>query len=160
VDRSHWGVGVKIAPIGAAIPVLKGKDGSLNELDLAIVWRNRLLVIECKTGQQFGKESQEILNKIEAIRKYAAGTFGTSWLLSARHVTKDAVTLQRAKEYRIDIFEREATAALGQRIARWMKLPMDMNSLKFLEENEMKCKLRDDARTAEMERAAEMQPAV
>lgn len=153
VARSHWGVGVKIAPIGAAIPVSKDKNGSLNELDLAIVWRNRLLVIECKTGQQLGKESQEILNKIEAIRSYAAGSFGTGWLLSARHVAKDAVTLQRAKEYRIDIFEREATAAIGQRIARWMKLPMDVNSLKFLEENEMKCKRRDAAHVAALQPA-------
>ena len=152
VDRTHWGIGVKIRPIDAARAVSTDKE-SLNELDLAIVWRNRLLVIECKTGQQFGRESQEILNKIEAIRNYAAGSFGTGWLLSARYVSKDAATLKRAKEYRIDIFEREATAAMGQRIARWMKLPMDVASRKFLEENETTCALRDDARVAAVQPA-------
>jgi hypothetical protein len=157
VDRAHWGVGVKIRPIDVARAASKdhaAKDkDSLNELDLAIVWRNRLLVIECKTGQQLGKESQEILNKIEAIRNYAAGSFGTAWLLSARYVSKDAATVQRAKEYRIDIFEREATAAIRQRIERWMQLPMDTKSLTFLEENETKCKRRDDARFAALQPA-------
>lgn len=119
VDQKHWGVGVKITPL-VENAVEKNND-DLNELDLAVVWRNRLLVIECKTGTQIqGSESQDILNKLEAIRSYAAGSFGQFWLASVRFA--DLIAQKRAKKYRIDLYEREAIALLPELIANWMKL--------------------------------------
>ena len=143
IPKEHWGVGVKIRPMQGVSAKLK--DGnSLNELDLAIVWRNRLLVIECKTGAQLdeAKASQDILNKIEAIRSYAGGSFGTSWALSSRLIKEDSTASARANEYRIDVFEREALVTLRHRIAEWMHLPLDEKSKAELEENNIKCQTR------------------
>lgn len=119
VSPSHWGVGVKIRPRDAdSHPDTNHKE--LNELDLAVVWRNRLLVVECKTGMQIQEgESQHILNKLESIRSYAGGSFAQFWVLSVRFAPLSAVN--RAKEYRIELYEREALALLPQLIARWMK---------------------------------------
>ena len=136
-------MGVKIRPMQGVSAKLK--DGnSLNELDLAIVWRNRLLVIECKTGAQLdeAKASQDILNKIEAIRSYAGGSFGTSWALSSRLIKEDSTASARANEYRIDVFEREALVTLRHRIAEWMHLPLDEKSKAELEKNNIKCQTR------------------
>lgn len=117
VDSKHWGVGVKIRPQAEAADANKKE---LNELDLAVVWRNRLLVIECKTGAQVqGNESQDILNKLEAIRSYAAGNFGEFWLASVRF--SDSIAQKRAKEYRIKLYERESVALLPELILGWMK---------------------------------------
>jgi putative CRISPR-associated protein (TIGR02620 family) len=119
VDQKHWGVGVKITPLVKDAEEKSHDD--LNELDLAVVWRNRLLVIECKTGKQVqGGESQDILNKLEAIRSYAAGSFGQFWLLSVRFA--DSIAVKRANEYRIELHEREAIALLPELIADWMRL--------------------------------------
>lgn len=119
VDKKHWGVGVKIRP--QEISAADAAQKELNELDLAVVWRNRLLVVECKTGQQVeGKESQGILNKLEAISSYAAGNFGEFWLASAR--IADANAQKRAREYRIKLYGREELALLPKLIANWMKV--------------------------------------
>lgn len=119
VSPSHWGVGVKIRPRDADQNA-DSKQKELNELDLAVVWRNRLLVVECKTGMQIQDgESQHILNKLESIRSYAGGSFAQFWVLSVKLAPVSAV--DRAKEYRIELYEREALALLPRLIARWMR---------------------------------------
>ena len=142
VPREHWGVGVKIRPKNRNPDEEKKDKPELNELDLAIVWRNRLLVVECKTGMQISKDPQVIINKAEAIRSYAGGSLGTSWILSARSIDKP-IARERAKEYRITIHEREAIAVLRQYIAEWMRLPLDADSSTALKEN---IKRRDKAK--------------
>lgn len=149
VSQEHWGVGVKIRPMNGGKAKAKD-DNSLNELDLAIVWRNRILVIECKTGTQLddAKASQDILNKIEAIRSYAGGSFGTSWALSSRLIRADSNAATRANEYKITLHEREALATLRQRIAQWMRMPLDVASTKALQDNERAIAMRHKPKTS------------
>ncbi|MDR1647049.1 MAG: DUF1887 family protein, partial [Zoogloeaceae bacterium] len=50
LESDCWGVSLRIDPFDAAnIP---GKNYSLNELDAVYIHRNRMLLIECKTGTQ------------------------------------------------------------------------------------------------------------
>lgn len=120
VNPKHWGVGVKIRPHDPNANA-DTKQNDLNELDLAVVWRNRLLVVECKTGGQVQEvKSQDILNKLESIRSYAGGYFAQIWLLTVKFAEVKAQ--ERAKEYHIKLYEREALALLPQLIARWMKI--------------------------------------
>ena len=123
VPGEHWGCGVRIAPLADDVRARANDTGeSLNELDLALVWRNRLLVVECKTGWQLqNRESQSILNKLEAIRSYAAGSFGEGWLLNVHFLRDGSPAIQRAAEYRISLHERESIALLPLLLRRWMK---------------------------------------
>ena len=141
IPRQNWGCGVKIVPIDVPAEKNGDSDGpSLNELDLAVVWRNRLLIVECKTGKQLqGKESQSILNKLEAIRNYAAGSFGTGWLINVRHLEAESPALERAKAYRITLHEREAIAALPQLIELWMGRKLAEDDSQKLSENTSRC---------------------
>ena len=144
VPATHWGCGVKIRPIDAPRDAENETDDpSLNELDLAVVWRNRLLIVECKTGRQLqNKDSQCILNKLEAIRNYAAGSFGTGWLLNVHLLDENSPALQRAKAYRITLHEREEIAALPQLIARWMGRELSHQDAEILKLMKSRCQQR------------------
>lgn len=71
-----------------------GKD-ELNELDLALVWGNRLLVVECKAGRALTNNAQDILNKSSALRNAVAGLHGATWVVSTSPVNR-ADILDRA----------------------------------------------------------------
>lgn len=144
VPADHWGCGVKILPIDAPIEKESNADRpSLNELDLVVVWRNRLLIVECKTGRQLGNsEGQAVLNKLEAIRNYAAGSLGAGWLLNVHLLEENSPALQRAKAYRITLHEREALAALPQLIARWMGRELAADDRQQLKQIQSRCQLR------------------
>lgn len=79
----HLGMNVSISSLVAQF----GRPDAyrLNEVDVFVVWRNRLLVIECKAGGQLlqrTSEPQNIANKIGALKAEKAGRFGSAWLLS------------------------------------------------------------------------------
>jgi len=75
-----------------------------NEIDCIAADRNRLLMIECKTGDLRSNESKtiEVLYKMHTLRQRSAGLYGESCLISARALS-DSV-LKRAKEYNISVF--------------------------------------------------------
>ena len=81
IPKGHWAAGLKVRPENAS----PAPNLPLNELDLVVVWRNRLLIVECKTGMQAGdtNESMNIANKLKAIRDYLGGPFSSMWLASA-----------------------------------------------------------------------------
>lgn len=92
----HIDAGVGVGP---AHRTRARSSDELNELDAVAVWRNRLLVIECKAGTQLkGAESQAIVHKLDQLKKNVGGVMGTAWLVSLRALdeTKDADVLQRA----------------------------------------------------------------
>jgi len=122
LHRNRWGVNVRIDPYDQQRDPRRPNDYSLNELDAAFVHRNRMLIVECKTGTQIADKdkSQAILNKLEVLGEHAAGRFATKWLLSARRVPKSGQILERAKRYRIEIIPPEELPKLKERLSKWM----------------------------------------
>jgi len=91
-----------------------------NEFDLLATYRNRLLVIECKTlkfGRDEGKD-QDILYKLDALGSKAKGLFGSTWLVSARTLTNEVRS--RAKSQKIEVIESQDLSNLRQKILAWM----------------------------------------
>ena len=117
LKRARFQINVKIDPLASANP---GKY-PLNELDAAFVHRNRMLIVECKTGSQLGNDdkSQNILNKLEVLGEHAAGKFFHKILLTTEP-SVDAKTAERAKRYRIEILLGHQLKNLKQEIVKWM----------------------------------------
>jgi len=113
----RWGIGLRIDPFEA--PVLPGKRFSLNELDAVFVHRNRMLLVECKTGMQVENESQNILNKLEVLGNQFGGRLNAKWLLSARGV-KSPQARERARRYGIRIVGPEELVRLKDMVQEWM----------------------------------------
>lgn len=100
LPKTHFAGGVGIGVIEKNSPKVSDE---LNELDAVAVWRNRLLVIECKAGVQLttGKD-QDILNKLDQLKDNVGGAMGKAWLVSSRIVNTPDV-MQRAKLHGIEI---------------------------------------------------------
>lgn len=117
LTRARFAINVKIDPLDATRP---GKY-PLNELDAAFVHRNRMLIVECKTGRQLGDDdkSQTILNKLEVLGEHAAGRFAGKIVLTTEDRV-DATTTERAKRYNIEILTARKLKDLKQHIVNWM----------------------------------------
>lgn len=93
-----------------------------NELDLVVLFQNRLLIAECKTINWSGAAGkQDILNKLDALGNHARGLFGRSLLVSARTVDADAA--RRARAYRIKVLAAKDLPHLRDEILGWMGKP-------------------------------------
>lgn len=122
LHANRWGINVRIDPLDH--PAIPGRDQhALNELDAVIVHRNKLLLIECKSGVQISErgESQDILNKLEVLGKHVGGRLDTKWLLTARRIDRNSQAIQRAEQYRIRIITPAELADLKNLIAQWMR---------------------------------------
>ncbi len=122
LHRNRWGINIRIDPYDQRRDPRRPNDYALNELDAAFVHRNRMLLVECKTGTQIADKdkSQDILNKLEVLGEHAAGRFATKWLLSARGVPTSGQILERAKRYRIEIIPPAELPRLKERLQKWM----------------------------------------
>lgn len=92
-----------------------------NELDLILVHRNRMLVIECKTlrlGMNNQKDS-DMVYKISDLGDELRGLFGKTWLVSARE--PDAVLVERAKSRQLTIIAASNLKSLRSNIRAWME---------------------------------------
>ena len=120
IPSGHWAAGLEVRPLDA----YGDKTKPFNELDLVVVWRNRLLVIECKTGTQAADAnvSMDITNKLEAIRHYLGGPFSSVWLASAQQIPPDSVAAERCRHFGVDIIKPYELHDLGAFIAGWMQL--------------------------------------
>ena len=123
LPSGHVGKGVQLDSLHA---VAGRRARPLNELDVAVVWRNRLLVMECKAGSQLVQAStskpQDIVNKLGMLRREKAGPFGSAWLLSRKSidVPSHADVIQRLSDLRIDTLAGpEALCVLPQRLRQW-----------------------------------------
>ena len=120
IPDGHWGTNVRI-DAGQGIQEMAG-----NELDAALVWRNQLLVLECKTGVQISTEggSQSILNRLDSLRRHVGGAMGETWLLTARRLQEGAgcAARERARTYRIRLIEPEQLVDLRAEVRHWMGL--------------------------------------
>jgi len=111
--RPHdWAVNLKTQSYAAQVE---------NECDAAVVHRNRLLVIECKTSG-FGKNEMRDVGYIYKLAQLAdqiGGTMSQKLLLSARPIHDDI--RQRAKEYRVDILAAHEVRRFVEYIKCWMQ---------------------------------------
>lgn len=91
-----------------------------NELDAAIVHRNRLLIVECKTkrfGRDAGKDSDHIY-KLAQLARQVGGLMGRGLLLSARPV--DENLRKRARDNQVDLLAAEEVKNLVDYLKNWM----------------------------------------
>ena len=118
IPDGYWGTNVRIGA-GCGMPEMAG-----NELDAALVWRNQLLVLECKTGVQISTEggSQAILNRLDSLRRHVGGALGETWLLTARRLQQGpgCAARERARAYRIRLIEPEQLVHLRTEVCDWM----------------------------------------
>ncbi len=101
---NHVGANVAVSSFDFAA---KGRSESeFNELDVAVVWNNRLLAIECKAGLQLvkGEKDQDIINKLDSIKDNMGGAKGNAWLVTPIKV-EDARVIERAKRNRITLVD-------------------------------------------------------
>jgi hypothetical protein len=111
-----------------------GAPATRNELDVAIVWRNRLLVIECKAGLDLAQEGgqQKVLDKLLQVKERVGGVFGEAWALVTRTQADAGALPVRAAEYGIRLVEGpQACADLHRALASWLKvaLPASIDGL-------------------------------
>lgn len=100
LPHAQWAANVRLRLRDGKLP--EGQDHQ--ELDLAVVWRNRLWVLECKAGQQLhteGSAAQNTLNKLEAVKAHVGGSMGEGWLVMPMggHETAQPGVQDRAKRY-------------------------------------------------------------
>jgi len=106
------------------------KNPELNELDLALVWRNQLLIIECKAGRALSTKSQDTLNKSATLKAGVGGLLGTSWVLSSGWIERDIKSdlLERADRNRIEVLEGpDVLRELPERLAQWAGVDLPSN---------------------------------
>lgn len=114
--RDRFAINVKIDS-----PEQPASGHPLNELDAVFVHRNRMLIIECKTGRQIGDagKSQTILNKLEVLGEHAAGKFAEKILLTTE-ARMERKAIERAHRYRIEIVSARRLPQLRGMVRRWM----------------------------------------
>lgn len=119
VPLGQWGVNVRLRPQGSQLQA--GVD--YQELDLAVVWGNRMWVVECKAGQQLHRSSgtgQEVLNRLEALKAHVGGSLGEAWLLAplTLHPEWQRGVLERARQYGVKVVHgRQGMAGLPAMLA-------------------------------------------
>lgn len=115
------------ADLGAA------DESRLNELDLVVGHRNRVLVIECKTGDLQRKDAyNRMLDKLDSLGKRTGGLLTQCWLVAARWPHHSEAQQNRlrllARNRNITLVEPRHLADLPQRIQSWktsLKLPLN-----------------------------------
>jgi putative CRISPR-associated protein (TIGR02620 family) len=118
ITRARFAINVKLDPLDRS----RLEKHPLNELDAVFVHRNRMLVIECKTGTQTSDadKSQSILNRLEVLGEHAAGRFAEKLLLTTEN-NLDTTTAERARRYRVRIVKAGELRNLKDLIVDWMQ---------------------------------------
>lgn len=95
----------------------RAKDDPRNELDCVAAHRNRLLLVECKTGGMEDGKDAHVVYKLDSIG-HDMGLFQKRLLVSAREV--DATLRARAAEESIDVVGPRQLGELRQIVLHWM----------------------------------------
>ncbi len=104
--------------VNLVVETVSGK--TRNELDAAVVHRNRLLVIECKTSR-FGRDTAkdaDYIYKLAQLSRSIGGIMRRSLLLSARQVGDEV--RRRAEENEVDVLDGAKVKGLVDYLRRWM----------------------------------------
>ncbi len=108
---SDYAINLRVETVGAKTD---------NEFDAAIIHRNRLLLVECKTkrfGRDASKDSDHIY-KLAQLSRQVGGIMGRGLLLSARPI--DDEMKNRAKDNQIDVLAAEDVKKLVEYLKTWM----------------------------------------
>lgn len=101
------------------------KDDIRNEFDLVGVHRNRMLLIECKTGRMDEQgQDQQVLHKLHSLSEQSSGLFGTKVLLSAQsfgNAENHKRNVKRAASMQVQVMDGAALKALPEKISAWIK---------------------------------------
>lgn len=119
IPEQQWRSGMEVVSQTAK------SDKSLNEIDMALAYRNRLLVIECKSGAGVSKDDQNITNKLETVGNYIGGRLAEKWLLCSRVIYGHATLRERCNTLKIQLLEHDCLnpGALEQRLETWLGFP-------------------------------------
>ncbi len=93
-----------------------GPEAPTNEFDLLAVHNNRLLLVECKTGQQAAGE-QAVATRLESLSRNAGGLFGLSLLVSARALP--TTMRNRCQSLGIRLLEQGEVKRLADYVDQW-----------------------------------------
>lgn len=104
--------------------VVETRKGVRNEIDVAFTARNRLHLIECKSGRLSDKEGKEnradgVAYKLDNLRDLMGGTFGKAMLVSFQALN-DA-DRRRCEENRIDVVEAGQLINLPKILGGWIE---------------------------------------
>lgn len=119
IGGQQWRSGMCVVARGAT------SDKALNEIDMALAYRNRLLVIECKSGAGASKDDQNITNKLETVGGYIGGRLADKWLLCSRVIYGQATLRERCNTLKIQLLEHDSLkpGVLEQRLETWLGFP-------------------------------------
>lgn len=91
-----------------------------NEIDFAVAWHNRLLMVECKTKNMKKPDvGNQELYRIDSLQKQLGGYFATSLLISTRPL--DPPAEQRARQNRVIVLTGANIIHLGQVAQKWQQ---------------------------------------
>lgn len=106
----------KLDQTGQCMDICKNLEviGIANELDVACTVHGKLGVVECKTGSLKGKEGQNVLNKLMAIKDGLGGIFAKSFLVITNSEKESTEEFKkRANEYGATIIFRDQLENAG-----------------------------------------------
>lgn len=107
------------------IDLFASKDDIRNEFDLVAVHRNRMLLIECKTGRMDNQgPDQQVLHKLHSLSEQSSGLFGTKVLLSAQpfgNADNHKRNIKRAASMQVQVLDGAALKALPDKLSAWIK---------------------------------------
>ncbi|MBN1141878.1 MAG: DUF1887 family protein [Deltaproteobacteria bacterium] len=103
--------------------VVETRERVRNEIDLAFTARNRLHLIECKSGRLGEKEGKEsradgVAYKLDNLRDLMGGTYGKAMLVSFQKLTGD--DRKRCAVNKISVVEGNALAGLEKILRDWI----------------------------------------
>lgn len=90
------------------------RQGVQNELDVAFTYRNRLFIVECKTG----RHNKGMPYKLDAVREKVGGLYGRVMYVSVEEMSQADAT--RAREWGMRVVQGAEIAALPDILRTWV----------------------------------------
>lgn len=104
--------GVMEPLMGVKCPSARGVE---NELDVAFTFRNRLFIVECKSGKS--RHNKGMSYKLDAVRDKVGGLFGRAMYVSLDPMSE--LECRRAREWKMNVVRGAEIAALPAILRSW-----------------------------------------
>lgn len=93
---------------------VKDRHGRVNQLDVSLIYKAQMAIIECKTGND--SFESKTFQTIESISNALGGSFVTKLLVTSLAKPNEEV-LSRANSSRIRIISRDDLPNIGEKLA-------------------------------------------